>query len=101
MIIVIFRSRLREGVDREYPQMAAHMLELVAQQPGFISFKSFSAPDGERVSISEFQSEEAVAAWRSNMEHSLARAKGRDSFYQQFKVQVCTPVRAYEFEFKE
>ena len=64
--------------------MAARVRSLAEAMPGFISFKSFSAEDGERVSIIEFESEETLRAWREHPEHRQAQALGRDSFYSEY-----------------
>ena len=62
MIVTIFRSRLRAEHSAEYARWAHEMEELAAQMPGFVSFKTFSAADGERCSIVEdaFESAERV-----------------------------------------
>jgi heme-degrading monooxygenase HmoA len=60
MIVTIFRSRLRPGVDDEYGPTAERMDKLAAAMPGYISHKEFTADDGERVTIVEFASEEAM-----------------------------------------
>ena len=48
--------------------------------PGFVSFKTFRADDGERVSVIEFASEEALRAWREHPEHRKAQELGRATF---------------------
>ncbi len=69
MIMTIFRSRLRLEHKAVYYEMAAKMRELAEKMPGFISFKTFKAEDGERVSIIEFASEETLRAWREHPKH--------------------------------
>jgi heme-degrading monooxygenase HmoA len=63
--------------------------------PGFVSCKTFTAADGERVAIEEFESEEAHDAWRNHPEHREARRLGREKFYAEFSIQVCRVERAY------
>jgi heme-degrading monooxygenase HmoA len=98
MVLVIFRSVLREGVDGKYSVIAKEMEELVSTMPGFISAKDFTAADGERVSIIEFESEEAIQAWYRHPDHLIAQQRGRDEFYKSFKVDVCTPTRSYSVQ---
>ena len=76
--------------------MATRMRSLAEAMPGFISFKSFSADDGERVSIIEFESEETLRAWREHPEHRRAQALGHNCFYSEYKIQVCTIIRQHE-----
>ena len=49
MIVTIFRSRLNSEHAAAYYEMAARMRALAEGMPGFISFKTFIAEDGERV----------------------------------------------------
>jgi heme-degrading monooxygenase HmoA len=98
VVIVLFRSRLRPDAGEEYARMAEHMDGLARKMPGFVSFKQFSAPDGERVSVIEFESEETLAAWREHPEHRKAQARGREKFYEEYRLQVCSPVRDYDFK---
>mgnify|MGYP003350083918 FL=1 len=58
MIVTVFRSRLKPGVQDEYGPMAARMSALAKSMPGYISHKGFVAEDGERVTIVEFENEE-------------------------------------------
>jgi heme-degrading monooxygenase HmoA len=101
MPIVIFRSRLRPGVEAEYAAMAARMDTLAAGMPGYLSHKSFTAEDGERVTLVEFVSEETMQAWREHSEHKEAQRLGRDRFYSEFRLSVCAPVREIRFPTEE
>lgn len=97
MVVVLFRSRLAPDAGEEYGQTAQRMVELASAMPGFISFKSFSAPDGERISIIEFESEASVAAWRQHAEHRQAQRRGREKFYAEYHIQVCDLRRESRF----
>ena len=95
MIVTIFRSRLRPENEKAYEVTASHIHALALQMPGFLSIKTFSAADGERVSIVEFDSEENHNAWRNHPEHREAQRLGRDQFYSEFQIQVCKVERSY------
>lgn len=97
MIITIFRSRLRPEHTAEYERWAARIHDLAVKMPGFISIKTFSAADGERVSLVEFESEETMLAWRNQPDHLQAQALGKKLFYSEYHIQVCRPIRAYSF----
>ena len=97
MMTVLFRSRLTEEAGEEYARTAQRLEDLAHSMPGFVSFKTFAAPDGERVSIIEFESEEAIVAWYRHPEHLAAQRRGRESFYKEYRIQVCNPVREYGF----
>jgi heme-degrading monooxygenase HmoA len=98
MIVTVFRSRLKPGVDDAYLPMADRMDALARTMPGYISHKRFTAEDGERVTIVEFESEEAVRAWRHHPEHKAAQAKGREAFYAVYRIQVFEVLREAQFE---
>lgn len=96
MVLTVFRNRLRPDA-RDYPEMAARMSELAKRMPGYVSHKTFVAEDGERVTIVEFESEEAQRAWRMHPEHLEAQKKGRQAFYSEFRLQICTVQRESAF----
>lgn len=97
MVVTIFRSRLRPEHQTEYAEWASRTHDLAVKMPGFISIKTFSAEDGERVSLVEFESEEAVRAWREQADHREAQEMGRKLFYSEYHIQVCRPIRDYSF----
>ena len=101
MIVTVFRSRLNPDVDDEYMEVATRMNELAKTMPGYISHKSFTAEDGERVTIVEFESMEGQLEWRKNAEHSEAMRMGRTAFYDEFKIQVCEVLRESKHETHE
>ena len=97
MILTVFRSRVKPEALDEYGPVAARMSELARKMPGYISHKGFTAEDGERVTIVEFESEEAHRAWAMHPEHVEAKKKGRSSFYLEYRVQVCAVERDSKF----
>lgn len=97
MIVTIFRSRLRPDAGEAYHEVAVRMEALARAMPGFVSFKTFAAPDEERVSLVEFADEASHTAWRNHPEHREAQARGRSDFYAEFHIQVCSVDREYGF----
>ncbi len=97
MVVTVFRSRIKDGVGRELAEVGQRMYELASSMPGFLSYKDFVAEDGEGVTIIEFESMEAVDAWRAHPEHQVAQKRGRSEFFSDYHIQVCTPVRDYSF----
>jgi heme-degrading monooxygenase HmoA len=92
MIVTVFRSRLASGAQEEYGPVARHMSDLVRAIPGYISHKGFTAEDGERVTIVEFESEEALHEWKVNPEHRHAKRLGFTKFFSTFKYQICSVI---------
>jgi len=97
MTVVLFRNRLRPEATDAYAELAPQLAALAQQQPGFIAMKTFTAADGERVTIAEFESDDAVAAWRAHAEHRVAQKRGRDELYSEYRLQVCEVVRERTF----
>ena len=93
MIVTVFRSRLNPGAQEDYAPMAKRMSELARAIPGYISHKGFTAEDGERVTIVEFESEEALREWRIHPEHAKAKKRGIESFFSEYRVQICSVIR--------
>jgi heme-degrading monooxygenase HmoA len=93
MIVTIFRSRLNPGAEEEYGPMAKRMSELARTIPGYLSHKGFAAEDGERVTIVEFETEQALHEWRHHPEHAKAKPRGIQSFFCDYKFQICTVIR--------
>ena len=97
MIVTVFRSRLKPGNEQEYHDWAERIAALAKTMPGYVSHKSFTAEDGERVTIVEFESEEGQRVWATNLQHVEAKKKGRADFYTDYKLQVCTVQRESAF----
>lgn len=100
MIVSVLRSRLKADVHDEYGPVASRMSELARTMPGYISHKGFVAEDGERVTIVEFESEEALRNWKSHPEHMSAKRTGYAKFYSEFSYQICEVTHARTWESK-
>ena len=93
MIVTVFRSRLRPEAVDEYGPMARRMSELARTIPGYVSHKGFVADDGERVTVVEFETEDAVKEWGRHQEHVGAKRRGIESFFSEYKFQICSVIR--------
>lgn len=102
MYLVVFRNRKRADIDQTaYDAEASRMVELASAQPGFLSFKSFQADDGEVVAISEWVDEAAARAWGSVADHRVAQANGRSSYYSEYTLYACDDPRIHQFQNKD
>jgi heme-degrading monooxygenase HmoA len=97
MILTVFRSRLNSGHDAEYEEFVKSTSELAERSPGFIGHKMFFAPDGERVTLVEFESIESQRAWSLSAEHKAAAKAGRKNFYETYRIQICDVLRDSTF----
>jgi heme-degrading monooxygenase HmoA len=97
MIVTVFRSRLRPEALDEYMPMAIRMHELATAMPGYILHKTFTAEDGERLTLVEFADEEAHQAWAKHPEHIGAQRAGRQKFYSEYSIAICEVLRQRDF----
>jgi heme-degrading monooxygenase HmoA len=96
-IVTVFRSRLRDDAGESYSRTAEAMEERARAMPGFVDFKTFAAPDGERVSLITFASHAAHDAWRDDPAHRAAQRRGRGDWYEAYRIQVCELVAERTF----
>ncbi|MDR7316723.1 antibiotic biosynthesis monooxygenase [Brevibacillus nitrificans] len=92
---VIFTSERTEG-DNGYGDMADEMVELASSQPGFLGVES--AREGLGITVSYWESLEAIQNWKQNERHLVAQRKGMAEWYRHYKTRVCRVERDYEFE---
>ncbi|MGO4523776.1 antibiotic biosynthesis monooxygenase [Microvirga sp. 2MCAF35] len=97
MIVAVFRNRLKEGIEAAYKNEAQAVAAVAREVPGYIAHKSFLAEDGERVTIVEYESEEALRVWARDQRHVAAKRRGRKEFYAEYKVQICSLIREGSF----
>jgi heme-degrading monooxygenase HmoA len=99
MFLVVFRNRKRADIDAAaYAADAARMEALASTQPGFRSFKSYVAEDGEVIALSEWADEAAARAWGRDVEHAQVQARGREAYYQDYTLYTLDNPRSHHFE---
>ncbi len=89
---VIFTS-LRTYIDAGYEEMAEEMVRLAAIQPGYLGHES--ARSGLGITISYWESLEAIRAWKVNSDHLIAQKYGREKWYSAFKTRIALVERDY------
>ena len=92
---VIFTSTHSNNTEG-YTEMATQMVNLAKQQEGFLGIESARETVG--ITVSYWQSLEAIKAWKANTEHLFAQQKGREHWYNWYKVRICKVEREYEFK---
>ena len=96
-VVTIFRNRLRPEAAGAYSVTAAEMTELARSMPGFVDSKTFSSPDGERVTIVTFADRDSHNAWRDHPLHRAAQQRGIDEFYETYGIQVADTTYEHTF----
>lgn len=92
---VIF-SNLRTETDEGYGEMAKEMVRLASIQPGYLGHESVR--DGLGITISYWESLEAIKAWKANSDHLLAQKFGREKWYSAYKTRIARVELDYGFE---
>lgn len=92
---VIFTS-LRTETDAGYGATAQRMVELAATMPGFLGVESAREEVG--ITVSYWKDVESIRHWKYQMEHMVARDKGREQWYAAYRLRVAKVERAYGFE---
>lgn len=94
---VVFTS-LRTADDAAgYAAMAEQMARLAVEQPGFLGMESVRDADGVGITVSYWESPEAIDRWHRQAEHRIAQRLGRERWYEQFHLRICRVERAYSF----
>ena len=91
---VIFTSTQTETIEG-YSEMAVKMENLAKQQKGFIGIDSARNEVG--ITVSYWESLEAIKNWKANTDHLFAQQKGREQWYNWYNVRICKVEREYEF----
>ncbi|MGE5180904.1 MAG: nuclear transport factor 2 family protein [Acidobacteriota bacterium] len=95
---IVFRSRLVPGIEAEYGARAEQMFERAQRAQGYVSAKDFTADDGERVALIEWESAELLAAWRDDALHQEAQRAGRERYYSAYDLRICAELRGSAFD---
>lgn len=91
---VIFTS-IRSGDDQGYGKMSEAMADSATRQPGFLGVESAREEVG--ITVSYWDSLEAIAAWKQDAAHLMAQKLGRDNWYTAYKTRICRVERDYAF----
>ena len=91
---VIFTSTQTEHTEG-YSQMAEKMENLAKQQKGYIGIDSAKNEIG--ITVSYWESIDAIKNWKTNTQHLFAQQKGREQWYNWYNVKICKVEREYEF----
>lgn len=92
---VIFSSRRNDHDDVGYAAAAQRMVELAAQQPGFLGIEAARDTTGFGITVSYWTDEAAIAAWKRQADHAATRAYGREHWYDHYELRVAHVERAY------
>lgn len=97
MIAIIFEVEPDPAQKDGYLKIAARLREDLETISGFISverFESITQP-GKMLSLSFFETEEAVTQWRNLASHRMAQKAGREGMFTGYRLRVASVMRDY------
>ena len=98
MVLNLFGGlRVRPGMEEREARLSDKLYEIVRAMPGFISYKTYAAEDGEEIGIIRFDSRESLDAWAHEGEHLAAQAIAAE-YYESFWVQDAETYREYTWK---
>ena len=85
MITVVFRAKIKQGMEYNYAKLACAIKPKLADIDGFISDERLMSIDEDRriVSISKWKDEESIFTWRR-----LAKIMGEDEILEEYESEV-------------
>lgn len=97
MIAVIFEVWPAAEHKEAYLETAKALRQLLESVDGFISVERFENlyESGKILSLSFFESEAAVMAWRNTPEHRKAQALGRGQHFKDYRLRIARVSRDY------
>ncbi|MGJ0334800.1 antibiotic biosynthesis monooxygenase family protein [Aliarcobacter cryaerophilus] len=97
MFAVIFEVEINQERKDEYLKIASILKEQLVNQKGFISVERFQSLIDEKklLSLSYWEDEEAILAWKKNIDHMSAQKKGRESILKDYKINIAKIQKSY------
>lgn len=93
MFAVIFKAKTGQQ-DAEYLETVETMRDLAFNKYGCLDFVAVTQGDQE-IAISYWPDEASIIRWKSDPSHMLAQQKGRQTWYENYQVQVVEIKREY------
>ncbi|WP_411820549.1 antibiotic biosynthesis monooxygenase [Hyphococcus formosus] len=94
----IFSSQRTDQDARGYEEMSKRMEALAKTMPGYLGIESARDENGFGITVSYWESEEAIANWKKNANHAEAQHRGKVDWYKEYSVRVAKVERAYEMK---
>lgn len=84
-------------MDEGYALTAKCMLELAAQQDGFLHVDSVRE-NGLGITVSYWRDLGSIRNWKQQAEHLQAQQAGKEKWYSTYNVRICRVEREYQFD---
>lgn len=102
-VYVLFEVKVKEGMLESYLERAGKLRAHLADTPGIVRTERFQslAEKGKLLSLSVWESEEAVECWRNQMDHRMSQAAGREGIFERYDITVLAPSRRYSMDARD
>ena len=99
MYLIIFEVYPHADQRSRYFELAAELRQKLIQQPGFVYVERFQSlvNEGKILSISCWESEEAIANWRHHADHMVVQVEGKKSVFASYRLRVAEVKRDLSF----
>ena len=94
---VIFPNQRTKDDLEGYAKAADRMVELATKQPGCLGFDSARDAQGFGITVSYWESLEAIMAWRDHAEHMQAQVNGREKWYAHYDLHITKIEHTHSF----
>lgn len=97
MIAVLFEANAVPEHQARYFQLAGELRAELENVQGFIAIERFQSLStvGKILSLSWWESEEAVLEWKSNLRHQAAQQEGKQTIFADYRIRVAKVLREY------
>ena len=94
-VCAIFTS-IRTGVQEGYDEMDELTFKEIETIEGYLGNKSFRDENGFGVNVSYWKDMDALKNWKENTLHKKAQVLGKEKWYKNYKLRICSVERDYE-----
>jgi heme-degrading monooxygenase HmoA len=86
--MILFEAEPNPGREEEYFALSRGLFDLLHSQPGFISIDRARSvmTEGRLLSISLWESEEAIEAWYRHPKHREAQRLGKQGIFRAMRI---------------
>ncbi len=91
---VIF-STIMTDYKEDYDKVSSEMLTLAKKQKGFLGVETARSEIG--ITVSYWDSLDAILSWKNNLDHIKARKMGREKWYAKYQLRITKVEREYGF----
>ncbi len=96
-VAVIFTNQRTANDETAYALTAERMMELAAEQDGYLGVESVRGADGFGITVSYWRDTACIKAWKSVGEHMAAQKSGKNKWYSAFSSRIAIVERDSHF----